>query len=104
MHWDVHFAGSGPLSSKEATLSFTQSALMINNNVDFLTAYWVQSPPQEGARPGWVRYSGTALIPEKARMDLFVICYTFSKPGRYLFKPPVLTIILPGGERRPYPD
>jgi hypothetical protein len=103
MEWDVHYAGQKPLSGREVTMSLTQSALMVRENDDLLAAYAIPTVPGQGAEPGWTRYSMRAHVQESAQMDLLFISYTFSTPGRYLFKPPRMTIELPTGERRPYP-
>jgi hypothetical protein len=76
---------------------------MVRENNDLLAAYAIPSVPGHGPEPGWTRYSMRAHVQESAQMDLLFISYTFSTPGRYLFKPPRMTIVLPTGERRPYP-
>ena len=103
MEWDVHYTGRKPLSGREVTMSLTQSAFMVRENDDLLAAYAIPTVPGQGAEPGWTRYSMKAHVQESAQMDLLYICYTFSAPGRYLFKPPRMMIVLPTGERRPYP-
>lgn len=103
MEWDLHYAGHRPLSGKEVAMSLTQSAQTVRTNSDLLAAYAIPALPGHGAEPGWTRYFMTAHVQESAQMDLLYICYTFSTPGRYIFKPPHMTIVLPTGERRPYP-
>ena len=103
MEWDIHHRGRKPVSGREVAMSLTQSALIARENYDLLAAYAMPSVPEHGAEPGWTRYFLRAHIQDSAQMDLLYICYTFSTPGRYLFKPPRMTIVLPTGERRPYP-
>jgi Zn-dependent protease with chaperone function len=103
MTWDVHFTGTTPLSGCEPVMSLTQSGSMVRVNPDLLAAYSVSAGPMAGLGRGWVRYSLTTRIHGSPQMDILFICFTFSAPGRYLFKPPVLSLILPSGQRLPYP-
>jgi hypothetical protein len=103
MQWDVHFSGAGHLSGCEPVMSLTQSASMVRVNPDLVAAYSVPAKPMTWAGHGWVRYSLTTRIQSSPRMDILFVCYTFSAPGRYLFKPPVLSLVLPNGQRLPYP-
>ena len=104
MTWDVHFVGPSPVSGKEAVMSLTQSSLMNRANFDLIAAHGIPGRELGQADGGWVRYSFITKIQGQPAMDILYICYYFSVPGRYLFKPPVLTLILPDGTRRPYPD
>jgi len=103
MEWDLHYSGRKPLSGKEVAMSLTQSAQTVRNNNDLFAAYAIPSMPGHGTKPGWTRYAMEAHVQESAQMDLLYICYTFSSPGSYIFKPPHMTIVLPSGERMPYP-
>ena len=53
---------------------------------------------------GGVRYALKIQVEGQPMMDILFICYKFSAPGRYRFKPPALTILMPDGTRRPYPE
>ena len=76
---------------------------MLRPDLDLLAVYTVPTGPMVKTEGGWFRYSSKIQIEGRPKMDILFICYTFSAPGRYLFKPPVLTLVMPGGERRIYP-
>lgn len=104
VRWDVHFIGAQPLSGKEAVLSLTQSGALVRENNDLVAAYSLAAQPMARMKGGWVRYALKIQVEGAPMMDILFICYKFSAPGRYLFKPPALTILSPDGERRPYPE
>lgn len=104
MDWDVHFDGQGELSGKEAFLSVTQSAMTVRTNRDPFTAY---SLPREvggaGHGAGWRRFSSVTKIRNKPDLEHMLIGFNLSAPGEYLFKPPVLRVVLPSGEQISFP-
>lgn len=104
MQWDVHFSGTTPLSGSEPVMSLTQSGSMVRVNTDLLAAYSIPASAMTEIGRGWVRYSLKTRIQGRPQMDILFICYTFSAPGRYLFKPPVLSLVLDNGQRLPYPS
>jgi hypothetical protein len=99
----VRFIGAEPLTGNEAVLSLTQSGALMRENQDLLAAYSIPENPPESLDDGWVRYPLAIWVEGEPQMDLLFICYTFPAPGRYWFKPPVLTLVRPGGERQDYP-
>jgi hypothetical protein len=72
-------------------------------NHDLVAAYSAPAQSMTHMGRGWVRYSLRTRIQGRPRMDILFICYTFAAPGRYVFKPPVLSLVLPNGQRLPYP-
>lgn len=103
MYWDVHFSGPRPLSGREPVMSLTQSGSMVRVNPDLVAVYSVIAQPMTHLGRGWVRYSLKTRIQGRPQMDILFICYTFAAPGRYVFKAPVLSLVLPNGQRLPYP-
>jgi hypothetical protein len=103
VRWEVRFIGAEPLTGNEAVLSLTQSGALMRENQDLLAAYSIPENPPESLDDGWVRYPLAIWVEGEPQMDLLFICYTFPAPGRYWFKPPVLTLVRPGGERQDYP-
>ncbi len=103
MTWDVLYEGRGSLSGKEAFLSLTQSAMTVRNNPDPLTAYSIPvEVPAGPANGGWRTYAAVTRIRNNPCMEHMLIGFDLSVPGKYVFRPPVLTVVLPNGERRPF--
>jgi hypothetical protein len=104
MDWDVLYDGHGELSGKEAFLSVTQSSMTVRTNQDPFTAYSLPRKTGNGGPPaGWKRYSSITKVRNKPDLEHMLIGFNLSVPGQYVFRPPILKITLPSGERTVFP-
>ena len=104
MDWDVLYEGQGDLTGKEAFMSVTQSSMTVRTNPDPFTAYSLPASVEGGVPKGqWFRYSSVTKIRNNPAMEHMLIGFNLSAPGQYLFKPPSLQVVLPSGERMPFP-
>jgi len=103
MKWLVHYIGPQPMGGREAVMSLTQSSQMAGDNMDLVAAYSLPEGPVATLPGGWTEYVVRTRVSADSRMDILYLCFRMPHPGRYVFRPPELALILPGGERRPYP-
>ena len=103
MDWDVRYLGKNALIGNEVVMSLTQSCMVVRENTDMVAAYALPRSPLASMDGHWSHYSLKASIQGQPRMDILYLYFKMPFPGRYVFCPPRLSLILPGGERRPYP-
>lgn len=100
LEWRVRHAGPRPLKGDEVGFSLTQSAMSARENLDPLTFYGVPGPSLQAA--GWWTYRQEIQV--RGRPDLEFLLLTFHlSAGRYAFKPPLLSLVLPDGGVQSFP-
>jgi hypothetical protein len=104
MDWEVLCQGLAELAGNPAFLSVTQGSMTTRTNLDPHTAYSLPRDPREpGAIGGWRVYSLATKIRNTPFLDHMLIGFNLLAPGLYTFKPPRLEVVLPSGERMPFP-
>lgn len=104
MDWEMLYQGPSELTGKEAFLSVTQGSMTTRTNLDPHTAYSLPRAAREpGSNGGWRMYSSVTKVMGTPFLDHMLIGFNLSAPGQYTFKPPRLQVVLPSGQRMPFP-
>ena len=104
MDWEVLYQGLAELAGNPPFLSVTQGSMTTRTNLDPHTAYSLPRDPREpGAIGGWRVYSSATKVRNTPFLDHMLIGFNLLDPGLYTFKPPRLEVVLPSGERMPFP-
>ena len=104
MEWEVLYEGAGQLTGKEAFMSVTQSSMTVRTNQDPFTAYSLPATVSGGIPGGqWHRYSSVTKIRNNPALEHMLIGFNLSAAGQFILKPPALTVVLPSGQRIPFP-